>query len=70
MSDAILTINVMPRAVMRDVDHLYHVFEWEPGYGWRQIKDGKGYPHSTSAYAALGRIANREAQQLVMKASK
>lgn len=70
MSDEPLTINVTPRAVIRDIDHMYYVFEWKIGHGWRRIEGSRGYSHSTSAYAVLGRITNRESQQLVMNVGR
>lgn len=67
MSDAIqpLTITAVAHAVMRDVDHMYYVFEYEVGYGWRHVTPERGYVHSTSAYAQLGRITNREHQRAI-----
>lgn len=67
MTDETITINITARAVLRDVDKNYYVFEWVPGYGYRRIKDARPYAHSTSAYAQLGRITNRESQQAVAK---
>jgi hypothetical protein len=58
MSDEI-TVQMPVRKVKRDeIDDLYYVVEAMPrevvGYSWTKV--GRGYPHSTSAYAKLGRM--------------
>lgn len=67
MSDAkqLAIVTLPARAVIRAANKMYYVYEYVIGSGWTPIKDGKGYPHSTSAYAALGRITNRESQPQV-----
>lgn len=57
MSDATkITIN---RYEVRKLDDgKYYVIMLSKDAGW--IKDGRGYNHSTSAYAKLGRIFSRE----------
>lgn len=58
MSDATITLN--RRTVLRSaVDNLYYIYEWS-GHGWLQMDDARGYPHSTSCYARLGRITAEE----------
>lgn len=60
MSDA-TTYQAKRRAVMRNGVHkLYYVYEFD-GTGY--VEASRGYPHSTSAYAKLGRITNAEAQK-------
>lgn len=65
MSDEPLTITATAHAVLRDVNRMYYVFEYEVGYGWRRVTPERGYAHSTSAYAQLGRIVNREHQHAI-----
>lgn len=51
------------RAVLRDgVNKLYYVYEYKQGYGYEKVQPERGYRHSTSCYAQLGRITNRENQ--------
>lgn len=67
MSDACLTLDkskiLAPlRKVERSKVHkLYYVIEWD-GQGWVPIS--KGFAHSTSAYAKLGRITHNESVEL------
>lgn len=67
MSDAqrVIRVDAPARAVMRDTNRIYYVFEYIAGYGWQRIENAKGYTHSTSAYAQLGRITNRENQAAI-----
>lgn len=64
MSDAeraTINVTLMRRAVIRSgFDRLYYVYEWS-GHQWERT--GRGYTHSTSAYAHLGRIVNQESQE-------
>lgn len=54
------TITIKRRAVFRNGnDNKYYIHEYKDG-SWIEVS--KGYPHSTSAYAQLGRIINRECQ--------
>lgn len=58
MSDAALI--TIKRAVLRnDDDRLYYIYEIQEDGSRRPI--GRGYPHSTSCYAHLGRIVSAEA---------
>lgn len=66
--ETIATITVPARAVIRDgVDKMYYVYQYIVGWGWYKIKDARGYKHSTSAYAQLGRITNRENQKAILE---
>lgn len=57
MSDEKETIRLSKVIVQRSgSDNLYYVCIFRDGY-WSEIS--KGYPHSTSAYAKLGRIVNK-----------
>lgn len=58
------TITITRRAVIRGagLDKYYYVFEWVDGEGWTK-KVSKGYAHSTSAYAKLGRLTNLDSQK-------
>lgn len=62
MSDELISqatvVPVHRRTVMRLDDGLYYVVLFTDEAGWSV--DGRGFPHSTSAYAKLGRIVNRE----------
>lgn len=61
MSDELsANVTVRRRKVMR-LDGMYHIAMLTEEAGW--IVDGRGYPHSTSAYAKLGRIVSQEMQQ-------
>jgi hypothetical protein len=54
-------VTLQRRAVIRSsVDRLYYVYEWS-GFQWERA--GRGYSHSTSAYAHLGRLVNEESQK-------
>lgn len=54
-----LMITTRRRVVFRNPkDSLYYVLERNKQYGWVTIS--KGYAHSTSCYAKLGRITNEE----------
>lgn len=54
------------RAVIRNGHNkLYYVYEYAQGYGWQPLDD-HGYPHSTSAYAHLGRIVSAENQKAIL----
>jgi len=60
MSDE--TIKLPIRKVER-IDGLYVVCQFTKDCGW--IADGRGYAHSTSAYAKLGRLTHKDtAKQL------
>lgn len=52
------------RAVLRGagLDKMYYVYEYKQGYGYEKMQPERGYKHSTSCYAQLGRITNRENQ--------
>lgn len=53
------------RAVIRDGhSKMYYVYDWD-GRSWNKLS--RGYVHSTSAYAHLGRIVNHEAQEAVIE---
>lgn len=56
MSDE-TTIKVNRYKVEKLDDGKYYVIMLSKDSGW--IRDGRGYDHSTSAYAKLGRIFNR-----------
>lgn len=58
MSDeSFATIKTVRRAVVKSHSQgKYIVCRWEVGTGWVQEPETKGYTHSTSAYAKLGRI--------------
>lgn len=56
MSDE-TNIIVIRRKVMR-TDRLYYVYEKVSISAW--LKCSKGYKHSTSAYAKLGRLFNEQ----------
>jgi hypothetical protein len=64
MSDELISqatvVPVHRRTVMR-LDGLYRIALFTDEAGW--IVDGRGFPHSTSAYAKLGRIVNQEMNQ-------
>lgn len=64
--ERIETVNAPLRAVRRDAqDKLYYVCEYVhtgQGSGWRHVTE-RGYVHSTSCYAQLGRMVSRENQQ-------
>lgn len=51
------TINLPRRKVVR-LDGNYHVAQYFNETGW--IVDGRGYAHSTSAYAKLGRLVQKD----------
>lgn len=54
---------ILPRREVQRIsplDRNYAVFEMEEDGSWRQIS--KGYPHSTSCYAKLGRITAAESR--------
>lgn len=60
MSDDKITLP--KRIVQRNgSDNLYTVCEMQSGY-WEEIS--KGYPHSTSAYAKLGRLTQRDTLEI------
>lgn len=50
-----ITIN---RYKVAKLNGKYHVLMFSKDCGW--IADGRGYDHSTSAYAKLGRIFSKE----------
>lgn len=50
-------IKVPRRKVVR-LNGLYHVAQYFHDTGW--VADGRGYPHSTSAYAKLGRLVHKQ----------
>lgn len=59
MTDA-RTINLPRRTVRRSaVDNLYYIYYWT-NQEWLQVEGERGYPHSTSCYARLGRIVAHE----------
>lgn len=69
MSDVTKTLRVETpaRVVIRNAeDRLYYVYHFVVGEGWEPIL-GRGYRHSTSAYAALGRMVNRDIQLAVTR---
>lgn len=69
MSDEkrIATVMAPCRAVVRNrFDKLYYLYEYVQGYSWQPIKDERGYAHSTSAYARLGRITSQENRKAVI----
>ena len=53
------------RAVLRGagLDKMYYVYEYVLGEGYVKMQPERGYRHSTSCYAQLGRITNRENQK-------
>lgn len=56
------------RAVIRNGhDKLYYVYEYVLGFGYSPVLPLRGYAHSTSAYAQLGRITNRENQKALLQ---
>lgn len=53
------TVDLVIRVVKRNPrDKLYYVYQRARVEGWKTVS--KGYPHSTSCYAQLGRIVNRK----------
>lgn len=48
----------LPRRKVVRLDGNYHVAQYFNETGW--IVDGRGYRHSTSAYAKLGRLVQRD----------
>lgn len=70
MSDAkkIATVILPARAVIRNrFDRLYYLYEYVQGSGWSPIESERGYAHSTSAYARLGRITNQDSQRSILQ---
>lgn len=50
------------RAVLREpAGRLYYVHEKDPNGNWPAVS--KGYPHSTSAFAALGRLTQKDTKE-------
>lgn len=48
----------LPRRKVVRHEGMYHVAQYFNDTGW--IVDGRGYAHSTSAYAKLGRLVNKD----------
>lgn len=61
------TISLTPRRVCRvstpQTQHKYQVFEEEANGMWRAVS--KEYDHSTSAFAALGRLVQKETIDMI-----
>lgn len=68
-SRSLTYVNTPARAVMRAAGRnaMYYVYEYVMNEGWRPVQPERGYRHSTSAYAHLGRIVNVENQQAVAR---
>ncbi len=68
-SRALTYVTTPARAVIRGagLDRMYYVFEYVLNEGWRPIEPVRGYRHSTSAYAHLGRMVNNEHQQAILR---
>lgn len=60
MSDGKITLT--KRMVKRGEDQLYRVVAWVDGKYC--LAESKGYAHSTSAYAKLGRLTQQETQSV------
>lgn len=61
MSDESLHTTARMAVIRNGKDKMYYIYAYTLTDGWVPVT--RGYKHSTSCYAALGRSASRKAQQ-------
>lgn len=54
-------VTLTPRNLQKNPDGSYTVIEWLGELGW--VAASKKYAHSTSAFAALGRLTQKETNE-------